>query len=755
MTVAVVLVPSDPTLPLRTIRVGWDDSRRNDDDRISASIRSLLQSPDHVETPLLRPLGESPGLFAYHHHGREYSGLVPPTSSPPSSENVRATRLAMACGLMAVRFHGPVLLARSHTVFVAGRRWEDLTADDVRWPCEVSPDLRRCVADAVGGGGQPLDGEDTAAVGKGAAPPPAAAPVVPAWLANAAQQNYHDAAAVARMTDAMKPERRGASNDGDSDDDSDGEDDSDSDDSPSDESSHRNDDAATYRQDKERPPGPSSRPAPSSEGFVAKSPLCLFCRRPTTSLCPGCGGAYFCPPPRRCFRDGWSHSCQCSTWAWYCSHRGTLSAFPYLDPAWQAPLVGRDFQLSEDPYRDFLSSVIGIPMSTSPVGPSSQQDGSIHPVPAGDSWWRTETDGWAGGESPSARLVDISKRRTYRQGFAPLPPDQLPPQRRCTDEDFAAGVPVLRRNAVGLYELASWEDYYRVRKIPPESPVALLCTFPLTVYHAIVKYGEVPVTVSLMLKRPLRVHVVGAEKEVHFLDLFLEVAYLLPDDVKVRRCVALLPAFSVTLSLLQPQKVSSLTRTAVLFNNCFPHAFFITPLFMMMFMMMICYILLKVELVFVVRGDMVPSRCKDLPGGGGGNGRDRSLLRVELATNLTVAVVAGTYGGDGRSDPSLDPNFDVGSGPPDMVVALNAGLHAYESWRDVVGYLHSQTAVVGVFTDYNEYSGMSCAALGGADSRESLAVNPFRQPRAMPVFSMNLPQFSNGFLYVFNEQRLD
>jgi hypothetical protein len=125
----------------------------------------------------------------------------------------------------------------------------------------------------------------------------------------------------------------------------------------------------------------------------------------------------------------------------------------------------------------------------------------------------------------------------------------------------------------------------------------------------------------------------------------------------------------------------------------------------------------------------------------------------------------------------LDPNFDCGSGPPDMIMAFNAGLFAYTSWRPVVAYLDQHRAVVGVFTDYNEFSGLQCASLGGALCRNSLQMNPFRQPRAMPgtinqrqpvtnalsnylvrpclvvVFSMNLPQFSNGFIYVFNQQQ--
>ena len=49
----------------------------------------------------------------------------------------------------------------------------------------------------------------------------------------------------------------------------------------------------------------------------------------------------------------------------------------------------------------------------------------------------------------------------------------------------------------------------------------------------ITKSGAVPVTVSRMLKRQLRIHVVGIEKEMNFLDLFKEIGYILPFDVKV------------------------------------------------------------------------------------------------------------------------------------------------------------------------------------------------------------------------------
>lgn len=156
------------------------------------------------------------------------------------------------------------------------------------------------------------------------------------------------------------------------------------------------------------------------------------------------------------------------------------------------------------------------------------------------------------------------------------------------------------------------------------------------------------------------------------------------------------------------------------------------------------------ELVMVVRPDMLPeaSSCMDAS-------KKQTAIRpytLEFQdANLRIVLVAGTYG-----DPSsLDPNFDCGSGPPDIMMAFNAGLYAYESWRSALRYLDRNRGVLGIFTDYNEFSGTGCASLGGAASRESLHINPFRQPRCMPVYSMNLPQFSNGFLYLYNQQELE
>ena len=382
-------------------------------------------------TLLVRPTeGRIPGLYAY--------------STLNESPNVRATRLAMACGHLSLRFRGDVLLFRHfHT---------SLSLSDIYGAACVSPDLRESIHQQLGN-----------------------TTPIPHWIKLATQQNYHDVAALQEFALAMSAT---GSDQESSDVDEDG--------------------TGTLRVDK------SNQGLPRQ--FVAKTPLCLECRQPCNVTCPDCRGCYFCPPPRTCRITCWSHDCVCSTWKVYTERRSLLKEFPF--DSWHLQLLTRENELSEEPCRQFLEDHLGLTFGES-------------------SWWRTETDGWSGGQSASAIMVDPSVRLSYKDGFAPVA--DLPPERRPSLDEIA-GFPV---NEVGLTQISSWEDYYRARNISLSSPVAVLLTFPLTVYHAIATFGHVPVTVARMLKRPMRLHLVGVEKELNFLDIFQEVGYLLPDDFEV------------------------------------------------------------------------------------------------------------------------------------------------------------------------------------------------------------------------------
>jgi hypothetical protein len=210
------------------------------------SVAGVLRTAEVRKTLLLRPSDVAPGLYVHHGSGEP---------------NLRATRLSMACGLFAVRLHGNVILSRSARV--------DLSVKDVEAACCLSPDLRLSVLTEL----RLLPGL--------ASPPTDCAIQVPDWIGNATHQTYHDLPVLQRLAAAMKEDNV-----------------SDGESSASDDDSSESD-----PQSSSGPEKGSSNELPQRE-FVAKVPLCLHCRRPASTLCSGCDGAYFCDAPRACRIEG-------------------------------------------------------------------------------------------------------------------------------------------------------------------------------------------------------------------------------------------------------------------------------------------------------------------------------------------------------------------------------------------------------------------------------------------------------------------
>jgi hypothetical protein len=470
MSLSFVVIPADETLPLESLSLHFSQGANPS---VLLEQQASLRLGDSIKLAPLLLAGsddDSAGLYAY--------SSVPAHAFP---KNVRATRLAMACGKLAFRSHGDVLLFRSN----GGRGYTDLTVNEIYGAACISCDLRPQIQAALSNKQDAFN--------------------VPEWLANAAQQNYHDAATLSRLASVMCKSGQCTRNK---------RDESTNDESES--SSDDNDDEEQQRiiekTDKESVSDRAVALSASNTAkqFVARTSLCLYCRGPSASLCPDCEGAYFCEKPRHCRQNGWSHECLCSTWKLYTERRTELSMFPFDE--WHLQLLGRDCQISEEPYQQFLTECLGLDLDRA-------------------SWWRTEFGGWSGGDSRTAQTVDASVRRTFAEGFAPV--KQIPFDRRVSPDDLAR-MDNLSTNDCGLVHLETWEDYYKLRDISLSSPVALLLTFPLTIYFAIEKFGQVPVTVARMLSRPLRVHVVGVEKEMNFLDIFREIGHILPEDLAVR-----------------------------------------------------------------------------------------------------------------------------------------------------------------------------------------------------------------------------
>lgn len=253
---SLVVIPADEANPIESIilEVSGDE---NFEGSLEERVSSLLGSSTKLAPLLLPASTDEPGLYVY---------SFVPTSGNQLAKNVRATRLAMACGNLGTRFHGDVLLFRSSG---GGRGDTDLTVNEIYGAACVSPDLRPEIQSKLNDG---------------------AVYNAPEWLATASQQNYHDSATISRLASAMNPSRKP---------------DADADESSDDESSTGSETEALAESKCE------THDCGGDEGkhFIARTPLCLHCRGPSDALCPECEGAYFCPEPRECRSLGYVTQC--------------------------------------------------------------------------------------------------------------------------------------------------------------------------------------------------------------------------------------------------------------------------------------------------------------------------------------------------------------------------------------------------------------------------------------------------------------
>lgn len=252
-----VVVPADETLPLESLTL---EIQEGENIEVLLEQRATSFLGDSIKlAPLLLPSGDGDaGLYVY---------SIVPESGQQLARNVRATRLAMACGNLSTRFHGDVLLFRSR----GGRGYQNLVIDELYGAACVSPDLRPEIQAT-------LRAEQDFELSI----------PVPEWVANAAQQNYHDSVSISRLVSVMNPSV----------------DVDESDESSSSGSSSEDDDSALDGGGKnmknESVPDDTDR----GKDFVARASLCLHCRGPCDFLCPDCEGAYFCKEPRQCRQIG-------------------------------------------------------------------------------------------------------------------------------------------------------------------------------------------------------------------------------------------------------------------------------------------------------------------------------------------------------------------------------------------------------------------------------------------------------------------
>lgn len=503
-----ILIPWEESKPIQTIDLEYPDMSCDvgGGDLLPVYLKSLLDENIYqIEATPLKRMSPPPkqhhdeslflqasGVYAYHCLNSDTNYKF---------ANIRATSLSMACGLLSQRFYGDVFLSRLG-YFINPRVSSEyavmmnksILLDEIKYATYVSPDLRKQVIFSLLQ--ERNNKKDETNVKEEIE--------FPGWILEASKSNYEDAAVLALLASTMNRQQNDEKqNDRD-----------DANEEIEDEGKSRNEEnvKASDVKDHQNQIGNKAQIQEQHKEVNAthvpvRTTLCLQCRRPSQHLCPNCEATYFCESPRPCKDMGWSHVCLCETWGLYARRRVELSTFPFT---WASELVSRQCQLSHHPYESFLEQKLDICDITK-------------------SWWKTEKSGWKGGTSDSAKQIKLLQRLTYIDGFG-LDESLLPPERNIIANE---GDGFNRDPETNLIELNCWSDYYRLRGITLESPVALLCTFPLTLYYALQEFGKVPITVSRMLQRTMRIHIVGVEKELNFLDLFKEFGFLLPVDVNV------------------------------------------------------------------------------------------------------------------------------------------------------------------------------------------------------------------------------
>ncbi|GJE89325.1 zinc finger MYND domain-containing protein [Phanerochaete sordida] len=98
--------------------------------------------------------------------------------------------------------------------------------------------------------------------------------------------------------------------------------------------------------------------------------------------------------------------------------------------------------------------------------------------------------------------------------------------------DFA-GLPEVRCPQMATAHpggVVDWSSWYEWRRLPKASPAALLMTFPLSVYHMLMRVLGLTTPASGLPgdRVSLCVHLLGVEVELNYLPLFAELALLLP-----------------------------------------------------------------------------------------------------------------------------------------------------------------------------------------------------------------------------------
>ncbi|CAH8363894.1 unnamed protein product [Eruca vesicaria subsp. sativa] len=240
-------------------------------------------------------------------------------------------------------------------------------------------------------------------------------------------------------------------------------------------------------------------------------------------------------------------------------------------------------------------------------------------------------------------------------------------------------------------QLCSWTDYYEWRKIPLDSPVALLLHWPLTIYHAIQATGIG--SLSPRISNELRIHYLGPQKELGQLGVFAELQVLFP-------------GLHIRVQLVGPDVPQLMDGEIISLSGYAP----------------------------CMEEDCDCKSSNEIPG---------HSNKSAGCSAVSLQLYRGLYH-ERYSDIAKD------SPPPHIVIAPNAGIAAYPSWLPTIELI-KEIEVPAVFSDYCEeacHLAASCIrTITGQPLSLPIGLNPFRQPMTVEESSLFIPCYSNCFIF--------
>lgn len=285
--------------------------------------------------------------------------------------------------------------------------------------------------------------------------------------------------------------------------------------------------------------------------------------------------------------------------------------------------------------------------------------------------------------------------------------------------------------------LQNWRDYYTLRMLSFDDPVAMILDAPLTLFWAIQQTQACLIKLTSHNQQSTVIYYLGAQKELDQWPVFLELLCLMPHQFTHIHFIS--PDVPSNLAgkckAFRLQQINADTQCAKLEMTDSQDA--------------------DLSLAYGDVGDDSSKQNWELP--------RHTLANLDVITVPTQCDVSSSADSDDITS-GLQLSFHTGcyhdvahelqhrSAPPDLVFGANAGLAAYPSWVPTLKLLSQQDAPPAMFTDFCEEAAVQAIRVMQAVARGPMqwipiSVNPFRKPVSCQGRDNNLPSYSNAFIF--------